>query len=162
LPTLYPSSWAADLLDDKFCKDKDRTVVMCAMWSLWNARNDKNHGKSPIDPKLAIDWALDASSLLVVCKEEATVARPAKWIPPSDGVVKVNCDGGFCAEDKSGSTGVVLRNSVAFSRVLTDKRRIPLRSASVRTPHLFHHGIPKVLVNPRSKGITSVQSTFTH
>jgi hypothetical protein len=41
--------------------------------------------------------------------------------------------------------------------VLTDKRRIPLRSASVRIPHLFHHGIPKVLVNPRSKGITSVR-----
>jgi hypothetical protein len=40
--------------------------------------------------------------------------------------------------------------------VLTDKRRIPLRSACVRTPHLFHHRIPKVLVNPRSKGITSV------
>jgi hypothetical protein len=39
--------------------------------------------------------------------------------------------------------------------VLTDKTRIHLRSASVRTPHLFHHGIPKVLVNPRSKGITS-------
>jgi hypothetical protein len=40
--------------------------------------------------------------------------------------------------------------------LLTNKRRIPLRSASVRTPHLFHHRIPKVLVNPRSKGITSV------
>jgi hypothetical protein len=46
--------------------------------------------------------------------------------------------------------------------LLTDKRRIPLRSASVQTPHLFHHGIPKVLVNPRSKGITSVRSTTTH
>jgi hypothetical protein len=46
--------------------------------------------------------------------------------------------------------------------LLTDKRRIPLRSASVRTPHIFHHGIPKVLVNPRSKGITSVRSTYTH
>jgi hypothetical protein len=45
--------------------------------------------------------------------------------------------------------------------LLTDKRRIPLRSATVRTPHLFHHGIPKVLVNPRSNGITSVRSTFT-
>jgi hypothetical protein len=45
--------------------------------------------------------------------------------------------------------------------LLTDKRHIPLRSASVQTPHLFHHGIPKVLVNPRSKGITSVRSTFT-
>jgi hypothetical protein len=49
-----------------------------------------------------------------------------------------------------------------FCCVLTDKRRIPLWSASVRTPHLFHHGIPKVLVNPRSKGITSVRSTTTH
>jgi hypothetical protein len=39
--------------------------------------------------------------------------------------------------------------------LLTDKRRIPLRSASVRTPHLFHHGIPKVPVNLQSKGITS-------
>jgi hypothetical protein len=28
--------------------------------------------------------------------------------------------------------------------------------------HLFHHGIPKVLVNPRSKGITSAWSTSTH
>jgi hypothetical protein len=45
--------------------------------------------------------------------------------------------------------------------LLTDKRRIPLRSASLRTPHLFHHGISEVLVNPRSKGITSVRSTFT-
>jgi hypothetical protein len=49
----------------------------------------------------------------------------------------------------------------AASTVLTDKRRIPLRFASVQAPHLFHHGIPKVLVNLRSKGITSVRSTFT-
>jgi hypothetical protein len=53
-------------------------------------------------------------------------------------------------------------NRIVTDLVLTDKRRIPLRSASVRTPHLFHHGIPKVLVNPRSKGITSVRLTTTH
>jgi hypothetical protein len=46
-------------------------------------------------------------------------------------------------------------NMKSSRHVLTDKRRIPLRSASVRTPHLFHHGIPKVPVNPRSKGIAS-------
>jgi hypothetical protein len=46
--------------------------------------------------------------------------------------------------------------------VLMDKRCIPLRSSSVWTPHLFHHGIPKVLVNPRSKGITSVRSNSKH
>jgi hypothetical protein len=58
------------------------------------------------------------------------------------------------------STTMENRPSPAPTTMLTDKRRIPLRSASVRTRHLFHHGIPKVLVNPR-KGITSVQSTFT-
>jgi hypothetical protein len=48
-----------------------------------------------------------------------------------------------------------LRDGQGGRGVLMDKIRIPLRSASVRTPHLFHQGIPKVLVNPRSKGITS-------
>jgi hypothetical protein len=51
---------------------------------------------------------------------------------------------------------------ITVGSLLTDKRCIPLRFASVRTPHLFHHGIPKVLVNPRSKWITSIQSTSMH
>jgi ribonuclease HI len=58
--------------------------------------------------------------------------------------------------------GVCGNHASSCTLVLKDKRRIPLRSVSIRTPHLFHHGIPKVLVNPRSKGITSVQSTSTH
>lgn len=62
LPRLCPRSWAVDLLDDSICREKDRVVIMCAMWSLWSARNDRNHGKTPIESKLAIDWALDASS----------------------------------------------------------------------------------------------------
>jgi hypothetical protein len=65
-------------------------------------------------------------------------------------------------DDVGVALGLVLAVRLgADEGVLTDKRRIPLRSTSVRTPHLFHHGIPKVLVNPRSKGITSVRSTFT-
>jgi hypothetical protein len=61
-----------------------------------------------------------------------------------------NCRAG-AAGQPAGGVGVQL---------LTDKWCIPLRSASVWTPHLFHHGIRKVLVNPRSMGITSVRSTF--
>jgi hypothetical protein len=40
-----------------------------------------------------------------------------------------------------------------LGRLLTDKRRIPLRFASVRSPHLFHHGIAKVLVNRGARGL---------
>jgi hypothetical protein len=64
-----------------------------------------------------------------------------------------------CRTSSDGGSG---KRSEGAGPLLTDKRRIPLRSASVRTPHLFHHGITKVLVNPRSKGITSVRSTTTH
>jgi hypothetical protein len=63
---------------------------------------------------------------------------------------------GYAEWDFSGVPDpVMFQRFLDATNLLTDKRRIPLRSASVRTPHLFHHGIPKVLVNPRSKGITS-------
>jgi hypothetical protein len=52
-----------------------------------------------------------------------------------------------------GEPALIASNGPRLGGLLMDKIRIPLRSASVRTPHLFHHGIPKVLVNPRSKGI---------
>jgi hypothetical protein len=45
---------------------------------------------------------------------------------------------------------------------LMDKRRIHLRSTSLRTYTFFTTGFPKVLVNLRSKGITSIWSTSTH
>jgi hypothetical protein len=83
-------------------------------------------------------------------------------VPHSEWVSPVHC-----VPKKGGLTVVKNEKNELISQktmtrwLLTDKRRIPLRSASVRTPLLFHHGIPKVLVNSRSKGITSVQSTFT-
>jgi hypothetical protein len=58
--------------------------------------------------------------------------------------------------DDSKPLSTLMSTTITLDAVLTDKRCIPLRFASVRTQHLFHHGIPKVLVNPRSKGITSV------
>jgi hypothetical protein len=69
---------------------------------------------------------------------------------------------GMSAAPEADQAGTSAPPTTGGEGVLTDKRRIPLQSASVRTPHLFHHGIPKVLVNPRSKGITSVRSTTTH
>jgi hypothetical protein len=55
---LHPLTWAVDVLDDIICRDRDRSIILCGMWSLWNSRNDRKHGKSPIPMKLAIDWAL--------------------------------------------------------------------------------------------------------
>jgi hypothetical protein len=49
LPKLCPSTWARDLVESSFCSDKDRGVIMCSMWSSWRSKNDRRHGKVPID-----------------------------------------------------------------------------------------------------------------
>jgi hypothetical protein len=91
---------------------------------------------------------------------EPAVPTPLRWLEVPITFSRADQWTSFC---EPGCFPLVLKvvvagsklNKVLIDGVLTDKRRIPLRSATVRTPHLFHHGIPKVLVNPRSKGITS-------
>jgi hypothetical protein len=43
--------------------------------------------------------------------DKVIVGCPTKWVPPPDGVIKVNCDGGFCSADRTGATGAVPRDS---------------------------------------------------
>ena len=59
LPKLCPYTWTVDLLDDSYCLERDRGIILCGMWSLWNSHNDRRHGKVAIAPELAIEWAMD-------------------------------------------------------------------------------------------------------
>jgi len=47
------------MMDNSFRPERDRGVIMCATWSLWRSRNDRQHGKTPIDPGAAMEWALE-------------------------------------------------------------------------------------------------------
>ena len=38
---------------------------MCTMWSLWRSWNDRRHGKTPIDPVVAMEWALETRCQLL-------------------------------------------------------------------------------------------------
>jgi hypothetical protein len=64
IPKLCPSTWTCDLLDNSICSEEDRGVIMCGMWSLWRCRKDRNHGKVPIQPGKALEWAIDTCSEL--------------------------------------------------------------------------------------------------
>ena len=65
VPKLCPSTWTRDLLDNSLCSEGDRRVIMCGMGSLWRSRNDRHHGKVPIDPGKALEWTIDTCSELV-------------------------------------------------------------------------------------------------
>jgi ribonuclease HI len=84
------------------------------MWSLWRSRNDRHHGKVPIDPSKALEWAIDTCSELANGFKAATegeATQVMRWRLPEDGHYKINVDGAFYPESNSGATGVVMRNS---------------------------------------------------
>jgi hypothetical protein len=69
LPILNPTSWASDLLNDRICTKRDMGIILCGMWSVWQSRNDRLHGKTPIELRAAINWTLDICSELFSLKE---------------------------------------------------------------------------------------------
>jgi hypothetical protein len=62
------------------------------MWSLWNSRNNRRHGKSPIRPRLVVEWALEACFHLSAGSQ---TPEDERWRKPDDGFLKVNIDGAF-------------------------------------------------------------------
>ena len=70
LPNLNPASWASAILDNRICGVNDQTIILCGMWSVWRSRNDRRHGKAPIDMAASIDWALDVYFHLNAAREK--------------------------------------------------------------------------------------------
>ena len=109
LPALTPESWSSALLEDRTCDEKYRAIILCGMWSVWRSRNDRQHGKAPIDMHAAINWAIDVCFNLISVKENEEVGRrptrDQRWQRPARNTLKVNVDGAFTAEEISGATG---------------------------------------------------------
>jgi hypothetical protein len=91
LPKLRPRTWAVDLLDTSAGSEEARGIIMCGMWSLWNSRNDRRHGKAAIEPRRAIEWAVDVCFQLLSDEKqstEAVVQKVEAWRLPPDGHIK--------------------------------------------------------------------------
>ena len=115
LPVLTPDSWASALLDDNICGETDQSIILCGMWSIWRSRNDRQHGKAPINTGAAIDWALDVCFHLCSVKENTEGTKktptPQRWQRPPANTVKVNVDGAFAVAEGSGAIGAVARDA---------------------------------------------------
>jgi hypothetical protein len=114
LPKLHSQTWAGDIVDSSCCSEKDTAVILCGMWSLWMARNQRQHGDSGVPMRKAIEWARDTAydlwQLLHPAKSEEVQRAWQHWQWPQPGWIKCNVDASFHAEDRRGATGVVLRN----------------------------------------------------
>jgi ribonuclease HI len=145
LPKMCPRTWAFDLLDDSICSASTRGILMCGMWSLWNSRNDRRHGKAAIEPKRAIEWALDVCFQLLpdgLQDSVVTLTQNAeKWKKPSTGHLKINTDGGFCASYCTGATGAVIRDANGSFIKASARRLTSVASALIAEAEAMRDGV---------------------
>ena len=138
-------SWSSALLEDRTCDEKDRAIILCGMWSVWRSRNDRQHGKAPIDMHAAINWAIDVCFNLISVKENEEVGRrptrDQRWQRPARNTLKVNVDGAFTAEERSGATGAVARDSDGSFLMATARRLTAVSSALAAEAEALREGV---------------------
>lgn len=115
------------------------------MWSLWNSRNDRKHGKVAILPARAIDWALDACLQLLVDRSSGAGdnlgRRFETWKKPPAGHIKVNTDGAFIASSSTGATGAVIRREDGSFVQASAPSLIPVASALIAEAEALRDGV---------------------
>ncbi|CAL4932085.1 unnamed protein product [Urochloa decumbens] len=163
LPKLCPRTWTIDLLNDAICSEHDRGIILCGMWSLWNSRNDRRHGKAPIEPKKAILWAVDACvELLHATKSHTGESMPRlkeKWERPPVGSLKLNIDGAFDAESFSGATGAVIRNSTGSFVAAAGRRLNSVASVLMAEAEALRDGVKLIPHGVRENVLVETDSS---
>jgi ribonuclease HI len=161
LPKLCPRTWAADLLDTSAGSEEARGIIMCGMWSLWNSRNDKRHGKAVIEPRQAIEWAVDVCFQLLSDEKqptEAVIQKAEAWSLPPEGHIKINTDGAFWAADCSGATGAVLRNTDGHFMKASARRLTSVASALIAEAEALRDGVRLIPLGTREGVIAETDS----
>lgn len=114
LPVLHPESWAFDLVEGSRVEAQDTCVLLCGMWSIWNARNYRRHEGKDKSLKYCVQWAVDtAFDLWRTGAEAGRIISPKPmdcWRPPDSDVVMVNVDGAFQRETNHGASAAIMRD----------------------------------------------------
>jgi hypothetical protein len=112
IPRFHPATWTRDLLSGEMCSDKDGAFIICGIWSLWNGRNARRHGRDKWSAKNAVKH-IAAMVEELLCLELPVQIKPVRdkqtWQKPGPGWWKVNTDASFQASSSSGAGGAVIR-----------------------------------------------------
>jgi len=115
MPKLHPVTWAHDLVDPALCSLKDAATILCGMWSLWMTRNKRRHGEAVYPVQVTVQWVKDMAFDLWQIAHPPKIQRLTptvcqQWRKPDPGWIKCNVEASFHDGDRTGATGVVLRD----------------------------------------------------
>jgi hypothetical protein len=121
VPVLHPDSWSMDIIDGTVVHRRDACMILCACWSIWTERNARRHGEQGRPIMSSVRWVIDtAMDLASAIKVKVHIQTRARWNPPEGNNIKINVDACFIDGINSGSTGLVMRDSVRI--------RLPIHS----------------------------------
>lgn len=92
--------------------------VVLLLWNWWFARNKINageHGFSPEEVVFRVKNMLHELSALKPVEQRRGNTEIKRWLPPQRGKLKLNVDGAFHADRKTGGWGFVLRDEVGHA-----------------------------------------------
>jgi hypothetical protein len=113
IPSLHLVSWARDIFDGTIIPTKEANIILCGMWAIWKARNDRMHENMNVNLMKIVHWAVDTAHDLwnAGSKTAGMCVRKdcEKWKPPDPGFIKINVDGAFNVASQDGASGVIAR-----------------------------------------------------
>ncbi|XP_051197203.1 uncharacterized protein [Lolium perenne] len=109
---------AKDMLMKTFgMEQKHRLLVIALIWQWWTARNKTNAGERSwsVDEVSfqARRWATEFTEFYAKQLQQQPNEDVERWRPPREGVLKINVDGAFKENPKSGGWGFVIRGQNA-------------------------------------------------
>ena len=81
-PRLHPHTWARDVLCDSRFSDKDRSMMISVMWSIWHSRNRWTHDSEGYNPTIVVKHIRESLALLDVPHKQALLL-PRVWLETS-------------------------------------------------------------------------------
>ncbi|OEL19119.1 hypothetical protein BAE44_0019860 [Dichanthelium oligosanthes] len=94
--------------------DKMQIKLVTLLWMLWAERNDVNSGESKRPPsQLCFSIQRKVSELLELYQKADPISKKCvkTWQKPEEPFLKINIDGAFDANKKSGGWGFVIRDT---------------------------------------------------
>lgn len=111
-----PKEWLFHMLET--ISHAEFTKLIITLWAIWSARRKAIHEAVFQSPEAIHGFILRYLADLEIVsnmaqKREPQVQqgrRPPRWIPPTDGMVKINVDGGIAKNNRKGAAAAICRD----------------------------------------------------
>lgn len=119
-------------------------MVIVLLWRWWDVRNKVNAGElmEPCQETVRTVYCMERDIQMTAPESPgSSVSWAQRWSPPPPNVLKLNCDGAFKSETKSGAWGFIIRDSEGIAVLAGAGNLGPLHDALMAETMAFKQAL---------------------